>query len=108
MTGKVLTPAENRSVAEAARHMGIEHPNCEGCSDLSARLLIWQADYDSMCMMLAEPSENQLLRAENARLRGLIEGMGHEPKCMYLKKSGTYPQVSEKSNCNCVKSQVNL
>lgn len=98
MTGKVLTPAENRSVAEAARHMGIEHPNCEGCSDLSARLLIWQADYDSMCMMLAEPSENQLLRAENARLRGLIEGM----ECGY----GCRSKIGGK--CNCVKSQVNL
>lgn len=57
-----MTGEETLSIAGAARHMGIEHPNCDGCSELSEHLLVFQADYNSMCEMLAEPSVNQELR----------------------------------------------
>lgn len=46
----------------------------------------------------------ELLRADNDRLKGLIEGMGHEHSC------GANYHVGSKRGpdpCNCVKSKVN-
>lgn len=80
MTGNVLTPAK---VAE------IRQSPC----------LCQSPEVGYLC------DSHEALQAENARLRGLIEGMRHERECganyWFGKERGYDP-------CTCVKSQVNL
>lgn len=46
------------------------------------------------------------LRADNTRLKGLIEGMGHEARCHFHFGALTRAVMNVDGNCNCVKSKV--
>lgn len=57
-----------------------------------------QADINALCATIT-------------RLRGLIEGMGHEAECDSRKgptRTGLYPHMKIEHKCNCIQSQVNL
>lgn len=77
---KVLTPAE---VAEICPAPFMRYSDHQAYKDLFL-----------MC------DSHEALRAENTRLRGLIEGMDHEEDCAWQNCKGP--------KCNCVKSQVSL
>lgn len=85
MTGKVLAPAE---VAELREKIAIAHKN--SVLGVTSEVFNLAAFCDS----------HEALRAENARLRGLIEGMVCEPHCSKRFVTG--------SNCNCIRSKVNI
>lgn len=118
MTDKVLTPAD---VAEIRKERDGFRQIIGEMEDEKINLESYLRGTEASLKHAEAESENLKTRAELAeatitRLRGLIEGMGHEKSCavsewelrLWAYGRGNGPKPPNKPDCTCVKSKVNL